>query len=92
MAVRATTLGGLALVACLGTLVAAPPAAAAVSYKSCTELNKTYKHGIGRANARDRTTGVPVTSFRKDTAGYDRAMRANRGLDRDRDGIACEKR
>ncbi len=92
MAVRATTLGGLALAACLSTVVLAPPAAAAVSYTNCTALQKSYPHGIGRVGAKDRTTGAPVTTWRKDTAGYDRAMRANRGLDRDRDGIACEKR
>jgi hypothetical protein len=33
-----------------------------------------------------------VTSFRHDTAMYRAAMNANKGLDRDQDGIACEKR
>jgi hypothetical protein len=33
-----------------------------------------------------------VTNFKHDTAMYNSAMRANRGLDRDHDGIACEKR
>lgn len=69
----------------------APAAQAAPSYKNCTELQKTYPHGIGRADARDKTSGRPVTTFRKDTAGYNKAMNANRGLDRDKDGIACEK-
>ncbi len=92
MAARTTTVGGLALVALLSTLVTALPASAAVSYANCTSLQKSYPHGIGRVGARDRTTGTPVTTWRKDTAGYDRAMRANRGLDRDRDAIACEKR
>ncbi|HVE97992.1 MAG TPA: excalibur calcium-binding domain-containing protein [Mycobacteriales bacterium] len=72
-------------------LIGAPPAHAAPNYRNCTELQKTYRHGIGRANARDKTSGRPVTAFRKDTPGYERAMRANSGLDRDRDGIACEK-
>ena len=76
----------------IGLTCAATAASAAPSYKNCTELQKTYPHGIGRADARDKTSGKPVTTFKKDTAGYNRAMKANRGLDRDRDGIACERR
>ena len=94
MAVR-RTLSGLAVAACLGTLLVAPAtaAAAAVSYANCTAVQKTYPHGVGRANARDRvTSGKPVTTWKKDTAAYDRAIRANAGLDRDKDAVACEKR
>ena len=94
MAVR-RTLSGLAVAACLGTLLVAPAAAAAaaVSYANCTAVQKTYPHGVGRANARDRvTSGQPVTTWKKDTAAYDRAIRANAGLDRDKDAVACEKR
>jgi hypothetical protein len=32
-----------------------------------------------------------VTNFRRSTRLYNIAMRWNRGLDRDKDGIACEK-
>ena len=94
MAVR-RTLSGLAVAACLGTLLVAPATAtaAAVSYDNCTAVQKTYPHGVGRANARDRvTSGQPVTTWKKDTAAYDRAIRANAGLDRDKDAVACEKR
>ena len=92
MAVR-RTLSGLAVAACLGTLLVAPAAEAAVSYANCTAVQKTYPHGVGRANARDRvTSGKPVTTWKKDTAAYDRAIRANAGLDRDKDAVACEKR
>ena len=83
--------GLLVLTLAAAALVAAGPAHA-VSYKNCTELQKTYKNGVGRTNAVDRTSGKPVTTFTRDNRGYDRAMRANRGLDRDGDGIACEKR
>lgn len=72
--------------------VIATPAIAAPSYKNCTELQKTYPHGIGKANAKDKTSGKPVTNFKKDTAGYNKAIRAKSDLDRDKDGIACEKR
>jgi Excalibur calcium-binding domain len=34
---------------------------------------------------------VPVTNFKRSTFLYRIAMRYNRGLDRDKDGIACEK-
>jgi Excalibur calcium-binding domain len=60
-------------------------------YKNCTNLNKKYKHGIGRTKARDRTSGSPVTIFLRSDRLYRIAMSYNRGLDRDHDGIACEK-
>ena len=45
--------------------------------------------GSGRSGARDHVSGhsKPVTNFRVNTALYTR----NKGLDRDKDGIACEK-
>jgi hypothetical protein len=60
-------------------------------YKNCTNLNKRYPHGVGRLGARDKTAGTPVTTFRRSTRIYRLAMSYNRGLDRDKDGIACEK-
>ena len=51
-----------------------------------------FKHGVGRSSARDHTSGKPVTTFTHNTTEYNKAVRANRGLDRDKDGIACEKR
>jgi hypothetical protein len=35
---------------------------------------------------------VPVTTFRRSTRLYNIAMHYNKGLDGDKDGIACEKR
>jgi len=61
-------------------------------YKNCTNLNKRYPHGVGKLHARDKTSGQPVTTFRRSTTLYNRAMSYNRDLDRDKDGIACEKR
>jgi hypothetical protein len=60
-------------------------------YKNCTNLNKRYPHGIGRLGARDHTSGTPVTNFKRSTRIYRIAMSYNKGLDRDKDGIACEK-
>jgi hypothetical protein len=60
-------------------------------YKNCTNLNKRYPHGLGKRLARDKTSGDPVRNFYRSTRLYLVAMSHNRGLDRDKDGIACEK-
>ena len=85
--------------AVVAVLLAVPPAGALASarampplFKNCTALNKKYPHGVGRSDAVDKTSGVPVTNFHRSTKLYNQAMSYNRGLDRDRDGIACEKR
>ena len=65
--------------------------AAPLLYKNCTNLNKRFPHGLGRSGARDRTSDTPVTKFKRSTKLYNVAMSFNRGLDRDKDGIACEK-
>jgi Excalibur calcium-binding domain len=65
---------------------AAPPL-----YKNCTHMNKKFPHGLGRLGARDHTSGTPVTNFKRSTKLYRLAMSYNRGLDGDKDGIACEK-
>jgi hypothetical protein len=72
--------------------VSATPANAAVSYKNCTALQKTYPHGLGKKHAHDKTTGTPVTNFKHSTKKYKKAMNSNSDLDRDKDGIACEKK
>jgi Excalibur calcium-binding domain len=60
--------------------------------KNCTALNKKYPHGLGKAKATDKTKGEPVTTFRRSTRLYRLAMSYNKGLDGDKDGIACEKK
>lgn len=65
------------------------PLAGAKKYKNCTALNKVYPHGVAKsARVKDHTSGKPVTTFRVNAKVY----AANSGLDRDKDGIACEKR
>jgi excalibur calcium-binding domain-containing protein len=61
-------------------------------WQNCTHVHTKYRHGVGRANAHDHTSGTPVTNFYRSTRLYNVAMRYNLDLDRDRDGIACEKR
>jgi Excalibur calcium-binding domain len=60
-------------------------------WKNCTIVNKRFPHGVGRVGAHDRTSGIPVTNFRRSTPLYLTAMHYNRGLYRDKDGLACEK-
>jgi hypothetical protein len=76
---------------------ATSPGAATVMprlYRSCTNYNKKYPHGVGRLLARDkvRPGNEPVTTFRRSNRLFRIAMSWNRGLDRDKDRIACEKR
>jgi hypothetical protein len=69
------------------------------SYTNCTALNKVYPHGVGKKGARDRVSGSskPVTNFTVSSLVYsyndgkDRRP-GERDLDRDNDGVACEKR
>ncbi len=61
-------------------------------FANCTALNKVYPHGVGKVGAHDKGKGKnfrPVTTFKRDNALY----QANHTkLDRDKDGVACEKR
>ena len=85
--VIATALVGVPLV-----VTASPADAVTARWKNCTVVNQRLHHGVGLRTAHDKTSGVPVTNFRHDSVMYRQAMNANRGLDRDKDGIACEKR
>jgi hypothetical protein len=58
-------------------------------FANCAALNKVYHHGVGRKGAKDHVTARTkrVTNFKVSNALY----AANKGRDRDKDGIACEK-
>jgi hypothetical protein len=60
-------------------------------YANCKALNKVYPHGVGKPGAKDkvRKGAKPVTNFKRSKRIYKAQPRT---LDRDRDGIACEKR
>jgi len=92
------------LAAVLSTVALLAPAAASAEavnhtktpalYKNCTNFNAKYRHGVGRVGARDltkSTTSGPVTNFLRNTKLYKLADHYNGGLDRDNDGVACEK-
>jgi len=70
-----------------------PTAATPIVYKNCTNFNKKYPHGVGKAGARDKVkgSGKPVTTFLRSTRVYTAATKANSRLDGDKDGVACEK-
>jgi len=78
----AASMGGLKALSA-DALIPAP-------YKNCAALNKKYPHGVGKVTARDRTTGTPVTTFKRSNSLYAVAISRNKALDRDKDGIACE--
>lgn len=88
-----STLWSVALAGIVTVAVAAPEAGAASKprvFANCTQLHQVYPHGVGKVGAHDRGKGKnfrPVTTFKRDNALY----QANRALDRDSDGVACEK-
>jgi hypothetical protein len=82
------------LLALAAILVSGAPAARYTipgRWKNCQAVNARFPHGVGKLRAHDVTAGSPVTNFRRSTSLYLTAMHYNRGLDRDKDGIACEK-
>lgn len=99
------TIAILGLVALPATAMAAPASAGAqpvgtavvmptkvvYKFKNCTAMNKVYPHGVGKTTAHDHTSGKPVTTFTKSTTLYKKIIGYRSGLDRDHDGIACEK-
>ncbi len=83
----ATIVVGLAVAS--GVVVAPSVAQASVPrFKNCTALHKRYVHGVGLPGAHDKKrSGKRVTRFYKSKPIY----AANKKLDADHDGIACEK-
>ncbi|SDC73273.1 excalibur calcium-binding domain-containing protein [Nocardioides lianchengensis] len=85
-----TTVLGLALAATPVVLVSTSASAEAAKprvFANCDAMHRVYPHGVGKPGARDKTSGKPVTSFKRSKALY----QANAKSDRDKDGIACEK-
>jgi hypothetical protein len=65
-------------------------ASTSCKYQNCAALNGVFPHGVGRPGAVDKVAkSTPrVTNFAVDAAQYNE--NASR-LDRDKDGIACER-
>lgn len=81
----------LVLTVALAAVGAASSAIRPPLYKNCTAFNARYPHGVGRANAHDRSPS-PVTTFVRNTRLFNLAVKWNARLDGDKDGVACEKR
>jgi hypothetical protein len=66
----------------------------ATKYKNCSALNKVYPGGVSKSGAVDMTKkngkSIPAKP-KKAPVVDDAAYAANPKLDRDKDGIACEK-
>jgi hypothetical protein len=81
------SLACLTLVVVLAAVLATQAFAGATKFKNCTAVHKKYKHGIAKstkaAKRANGLTGKPKISLSLYTA--------NKGKDRDRDGVACEK-
>lgn len=82
-----TTALAIAIVAVGG--VAPSVGAATRRFSNCATLNTVYPHGVGLAGSKDKTKGDPVTNFTVNKTVYSAQPKT---LDRDKDGIACEKR
>ena len=82
----------LAVAAGTGVVVTAPVEAHTTGiHDNCTNLNKKWPHGVGTRKAKDKTSGTPVTSFKRSNKLYWAAENHNGTLDADNDRIACEK-
>jgi Excalibur calcium-binding domain len=81
----------LALAALPVALVGTASAGIPKPWTNCAAVNALYPHGVGKFGAHDKTSGTPVTNFTHSNWLYSLAMKYNRNLDRDHDGIACEK-
>ena len=81
------------LIASLSVITVSPSNASEI-FADCKAVNKVYKYGVGLEGAqnmvKDRKTGILNPRASKhyvNKAVYD----ANKKMDRDKDGIACEK-
>lgn len=79
------------LIALSAVLVSSADAKIPKPWTNCATVNARYPHGVGKIGAHDKTTGTPVTNFTHSNWLYALAMKYHPGLDRDHDGIACEK-
>ena len=79
------------LLAATLAVVGSADARVPLQWKNCKAVNARYPHGVGKIGAHDKSAGEPVTNFMRSNKVFALAMRYNRGLDRDHDGVACEK-
>lgn len=61
------------------------------TFKNCTALTKTYKGGVARAGVTHNTVSGKKKPFKVKPYISTALYNANKKMDRDKDGIACEK-
>ncbi len=74
--------------------LAAPVSAkapAAVAYKNCTDLNRVYKGGVAKVGVKYNKVSGANRAFKTAPVWSTALYNKNAGLDRDKDGVACEK-
>jgi len=62
-----------------------------VTYKNCTALQKKYKGGVAKAGVKYNKVSGKNKAFKVKPYSSTALYNANKKLDRDKDGIACEK-
>ena len=86
--VRGLAVAGAATIMLVMGVAPAQAAPKPRTYKNCTELNKVYKGGVAKnskvRNKGGKTKYKPTVSKKVYDLNYKR-------LDRDKDGIACER-
>ena len=86
---------GLGAAAPAGSVLAPASAAAATakSYQNCTALNRAYPHGVKKSSGTKDVVRSHGRTYKHASKAYtSKALyNANTRLDRDKDGIACEK-
>lgn len=63
-----------------------------VAYRNCAILQKAYPHGVGKKGAVDKIGGTVKANRVKNFLVHDKLFAKNIKLDRDKDGVACEKK
>ncbi len=87
VSVTANAGGTKATATVLVSAITTPPAVKPVKYKNCTELNKVYPGGVAKS-AISKNKGGKIRLVQEVNAKvYD----LNKSLDRDKDGLACER-
>lgn len=62
-----------------------------VAYKNCTALNKVHKGGVAKAGVKYNKVSGKNRAFKVKPVISTALYKKNTKLDRDKDGVACEK-
>ena len=94
-AILGAIIAGLLIAPAASAASATAPAATAKKYSSCSQLHQAYKGGVAKdSKVRNTKTvnGKKVLAKSEYKPKVSSSLyKANKGLDRDKDGIACEK-